>query len=73
MPVSLEQWRASVGNNNAARSSVLRKRAGKKSPKGLIDQFFTFLLVLFSSGAGLATNNRKMDILSELSQHIIIL
>ena len=45
MPVSLEQWRASVGSNNAARSHVLAKCTGKKSPKGLFGQFLLFLLV----------------------------
>ena len=59
MPVSLEQWRASVGSNNAARSHVLAKCTGKKSPKGLFDQFLLFLMALFSPGVGLDINKGK--------------
>ena len=59
MPVSLEQWRASVGSNNAAHSHVLAKCTGKKSPKGLFGQFLLFLMALFSPGAGLDTNKGK--------------
>ena len=59
MPVSLEQWRASVGSNNAARSHVLARCTGKKSPKSLLGQLLLFLLTLFSPGAGLDNNKGK--------------
>ena len=59
MPVSMEQWRASVGSNNAARSHVLAKCVGKKSPKTLLGRFLLFLFALFSQGAGLVTNKGK--------------
>ena len=59
MPICMEQWRTSVGCNNAARSTVLAKCTGKKTPKSFFGQFLTFLLALFSPGAGLVTNNGK--------------
>ena len=59
MPVSMEQWRASVGSNNAARSHVLAKCTGKKHPKTLLGQFLLFLFTLFSQGTGLVTNKGK--------------
>ena len=58
MPVSLEQWRASVGLNNAARSRVLNKLGGKRPAKDLLSQFGLLLLRLvagvfgFSVGEG---------------------
>ena len=52
MPVSLEQWRSSVGSNN---SHVIEKHLGKKSPKNLLGQFLQFLLALFFLGI---TNNK---------------
>ena len=55
MPVSLEQWRSSVGSNNAARSHVIEKHLGKKSPKNLFGQYLQFLLALFFLGI---TNNK---------------
>ena len=50
MPISLEQWRSSVGSNNAARSHVIEKHLGKKSPKNLLGYFLQFLMALFSQG-----------------------
>ena len=52
MPVSLEQWRASVGLNNAARSRVLNKLGGKRPPKDLLSQFGLFLLRLVAGVFG---------------------
>lgn len=46
MPVSIEQWRASLGSNNAARSRVLTKCAGKGAPQGNLSQLLLFLLAL---------------------------
>ena len=57
MPVGLEQWRASVGSNNAARSHVLPRTTGKRSSKGLLlDQFLSFFVILLTPGADLVTN-----------------
>ena len=47
MPVSLEQWRASVGLNNAGRSRVLSKLSGKRLPQDLLT---LFLLNLYAGG-----------------------
>ena len=59
MPVSLEQWRASLGsNNNAPCSHMLAKCAGRKrAPRGV---FVLFLVALFSRG-GLVTNKGKTE------------
>ena len=47
MPISAEQWRASVGGNNAARSHVLRKSLRQKFPrKNLLSQILSFLTTL---------------------------
>ena len=61
MPVSMEQWRASVGSNNTARSHVLAKFVGKTAPKGFLGQFLLFLFALFSPGAGPVTNKGKTE------------
>ena len=57
----MEEWRASVGSNNAARSHVLAKFAGKTAPKGIFGQFLLFLFALFSPGAGPVTNKGKTE------------
>ena len=59
MPISAEQWRASVGSNNAALSHVLRKSVFKKSPKSFFGQFLALLLALFDPGVGLVTDKGK--------------
>ena len=52
MPVSLEQWRASVGANNSARSHMLKKCWGsKRAPKNLLDHLMLCLVSLFTLGA----------------------
>ena len=54
MPISMEQWRASVGSNNAAHSHVLRKFGRKKkSPESLLSQIMSLLV------AGLVTSTGK--------------
>ena len=47
MPISAEQWRASVGGNNAAHSHALRKSLRRKFPcKSLLSQILSFLMTL---------------------------
>ena len=47
MPISAEQWRASVGGTNAARSHVLRMSLRQKFPcKSLLSQILSFLMTL---------------------------
>ena len=67
MPISLEQWRASVGSNNAAHSHVLAKCVGKKPPVGLLGQYLLFLAALFAPGVQLATGKTKTGIVCRLS------
>ena len=61
MPVSLEQWRASVGLNNAARSHALSKLSGKRPPKDLLSQLLSFLFTLFAGGLGLSADEGECD------------
>ena len=57
MPVGLEQWRASMGSNNAACSHVLARSTGKRSSKGLLlDQLLYFIMTLLTPGVDLVTN-----------------
>ena len=47
MPISAEQWRASVGGTNAARSHALRKSLRQTFPcKSLLNQILSFLMTL---------------------------
>jgi hypothetical protein len=55
MPISMEQWRATVGSNNASRSHVLGKSIKRKSPKDLLSHFLSFLMTLFTPEADLVT------------------
>ena len=49
MPVSMEQWRASVGANNSASSNILQKYWGsKRAPKNLLDDLIVYLMSLFT-------------------------
>lgn len=66
MPISMEQWRASVGRNNAARTNVLAKNTEKKISKHLLGQFMLFLLTLFCQGVGLVTSKGKTETAIEL-------
>lgn len=61
MPISAEQWRGAVGNNNAASSHVLRKCIRKKYPKSLLSLFLSLLVALFAPGVGLVDNRGKND------------
>ena len=51
MPVSVEQWRASVGLNNAARARVFSKLSGER-----VDLLSQLVLLLLSCGVGLTTS-----------------
>jgi hypothetical protein len=53
MPISMEQWRATVGSNNATHSHLLGKFIRKRSPRDLVSQFLSFIMTLFNPGAGL--------------------
>ena len=69
MPVSLEQWRASVGSLNASRShSLRRKYGGKRAPKTLWDQLLSLLLALVVQWTGLATTDK-----GSIASHMAIL
>jgi hypothetical protein len=56
MPISAEQWRGSVGGNNAGRSRVLGKCTRGNAPNSLFGQFLLFLTTLFSPGPCSRTN-----------------
>ena len=59
MPISMEQWRAGVGSNNAARSRVLgRYIMRKRSPKSPLSQFLSLLMMLFAPWVGLVTEGK---------------
>ena len=48
MPVSLEQWRASVGANNSASSYMLKKYWGsRRAPKNPLDLLLVIPTVVF--------------------------
>ena len=51
MPISLEQWRASVGRINASRSCILMKRSPRTmgAPAECVLSEFLFLLVALAS------------------------
>ena len=44
MPISMEQWRASVGSNNAARTRAFSKRMNKYPSGSLLSKFFTYIM-----------------------------
>ena len=48
MPISMDQWRASVGSNNAARAHVFSKIMNKcsRSPGSFLSQLFMCILAL---------------------------
>ena len=48
MPISMEQWRASVGSNNAARARVSSKTMNKCSSGSFLSQLLTYILALFT-------------------------
>ena len=50
MPIGLEQWRAGVGSNNAARSHALGKFMRRKCPRSFLSQFISYLVTLFTEG-----------------------
>ena len=58
MPISMEQWRAGVGSNNAARSRVMGRSMRKMSPKSLLSQFLSLLMMLFAPWVGLVTEGK---------------
>ncbi len=58
MPVSLEQWRAGVGSNNAARSYALKRRLQGKN-QTLLSQFLA-LVALFTHWVELLTDKGKL-------------
>ena len=58
MPISMEQWRAGVGSNNAARSRVMRRCMRKRSPKNLLSQFLSLLVTMFAPWVGLVTEGK---------------
>ena len=58
MPISMEQWRAGVGSNNAARSRVMGRCIRKRSPKCLLSQFLSLLMTLFAPWVGLVAEGR---------------
>ena len=50
MPVGSEEWRASVGSNNAARSHALGKLMRRKNPRSFLRQFISYLVALLTEG-----------------------
>ena len=55
MPVGLEEWRASVGSNNAARSHALGKLMRRKNPRNFLCQFISYLVALLTEGTWFAS------------------
>ena len=52
MPISMDQWRASVGSNNAARARVFSKMkcsSHKCSSPSFLSQLLTYILTFISS------------------------
>ena len=49
MPISLEQWRASVGHINASRSCILMKKSPRVMNVECVLRQFLFLLVALAS------------------------
>ena len=50
MPISMDQWRASVGSNNAARARVFSKCSSHKySSPSFLSQLLTYILTFISS------------------------
>ena len=61
MPIGMEQWRASVGSNNAARARVFSKCSSHTcSSPSYLNQFFTYILAFISSLKRSATDKGKM-------------
>jgi hypothetical protein len=52
----MEQWRVTVGSNNAARSHVLGRFTRKRSPRDLFSQFLSFIVTLLTPGAGIVAD-----------------
>ena len=61
MPISADQWRASVGGYNASVSRMLGKCVGKKAPNSLQDLFPLFLVSLFTPGPWTVDGKAKAD------------
>ena len=59
MPIGLEEWRAGVGSNNAARSHALGRR---KCPRSFLSQLISYLVALFTEGTWFTSNNGELGI-----------
>ena len=60
MPIGLEEWRAGVGNNNAARSHALGKFIRRKCPRSFLSQLISYLVALFTEGTWFASENGEV-------------
>ena len=56
MPIGLEEWRAGVGSNNAARSHALGKLMRRKCPRNFLSQLISYLVALFTEGTWFASD-----------------
>ena len=59
MPICLEQWRAGVGSNNAARSHAFGKFMRRKYPRSFLSQFISYLVTLFAEGTWFSLDDGK--------------
>ena len=76
MPISTEQWRASVGSNNAAKARVFSKIMKYSSHKcssgswSFLGQFLKYILALFTSLKKSATDKGKMCMYMCIPMHV---
>ena len=63
MPIGLEEWRAGVGSNNAARSHALGKFMRRKCPRSFLSQLISYLVALFiDEGTWFSSDNGELGI-----------
>ena len=62
MPIGLEEWRAGVGSNNAARSHALGKFMRRKCPRSFLSQLISYLVALFTEGTWFSSDNGELGI-----------
>ena len=60
MPIGLEEWRAGVGSNNAARSHALGKFMRRKCPRSFLSQLISYLMALFTEGTWFSSENGEV-------------
>lgn len=60
MPIGIEEWRAGVGSNNAARSHAFGKFMRKKSPRSYQSNFISYLMALLTEGTWFASDNGEL-------------